>query len=104
MNEQSTPQQESAQASPCSGGPCTDAQDHVWDYLDGELNDGDCGRIKSHLESCDHCRETFDSEQKMKDAVSRACGCDAAPQDLRSRVVAMVAALRLESCRKKNDS
>ena len=86
---------------PCTAGPCNEASEHVWDYLDGELNDGDCARIKEHLAECEPCRHTFATEQRMKDAVSRACGCDAAPQDLKSKVVAMVAALRSESCRKR---
>lgn len=86
-------------AQPC-GCPCSEAKQHVWDYLDGEMADGDCGRIRAHLADCDSCRETYDSEQRMKDAVSRACGCDQAPQDLKSKVLAMVDALRREACSK----
>lgn len=83
-----------------AGCPCSEAQDHVWDYLDGELTEQDCGRIREHLSTCESCARTFDTEQKMKDAVSRACGCDEAPQDLRSRVAALVEGLRRESCRR----
>jgi mycothiol system anti-sigma-R factor len=90
--------QPQTQSGPCGGGPCDEAQQHVWDYLDGELCEGDCEGIKAHLAQCTPCRELFDSEQRMKDAVSRACGCDEAPQDLRSKITAMVSALRSEAC------
>lgn len=102
MSEKVAPPDTSA--GPCTEGPCSEATEHVWDYLDGELDEGDCERIKSHVEECEPCRRTYASEQKMKDAVSRACGCDSAPQDLRSKVIAMVDALRRESCRKKSES
>jgi len=82
----------------CTEGPCTEAKSHLWDYLDGEMNAGDCARIKQHVQECPPCEQLFASEQKIKDAVSRACGCEHAPQDLRGRVVSMIAALRLESC------
>lgn len=85
-------------AGPCTEGPCMEAQQHLWDYLDGELSSGDCAKIKAHVESCPPCEEMFNSEKKIKDAVHRACGCESAPQDLRSRVASMIAALKLEAC------
>lgn len=84
--------------SPCGGGPCSEAQEHVWDFLDGEMTDGDCARIRSHIEDCETCKTLFDSEQRIKQAVSRACGCESAPQDLKGKIVAMISALRIESC------
>ncbi len=82
----------------CSDGPCSEATSHLWDYLDGELSEGDCARIKAHVGECPPCEDLFKNEKKIKDAVSRACGCEHAPQDLRGRVITMIAALRLESC------
>jgi len=84
---------------PCNEGPCTEAQSHLWDYIDGELDDVDCTRIRTHLEECPPCGQMFKNERKVKDAVARACGsCEDVPQDLRSRVVAMVSQLRSEAC------
>ena len=75
-----------------------DAKNHLWDYLDGELSDGDCAKIKAHIEECPPCDEQFRNERKIKDAVHRACGCEHAPQDLRSRVISMIASFKLEAC------
>ncbi len=87
-----------ADAGPCTDGPCTEAQEHLWDYLDGEMSAGDCAKIKAHIEDCPPCLEMFNNEQKVKDAVHRACGCESAPQDLRSRVTSLIASLKLEAC------
>lgn len=84
--------------SPCTGGPCSEAQQHVWDFLDGEMTESDCARIRSHIEQCQTCKSLFDNEQKIKSAVSRACGCESAPQALKGKIVALVSALRLEAC------
>ena len=87
-----------AGAGPCTDGPCTEAQQHLWDYLDGELSDGDCAKIKAHIEECPPCSEMFENEAKLKEKVHRACGCESAPQALRSRVMSMIAAFKLEAC------
>ena len=87
-----------ADAGPCTDGPCSDAKNHLWDYLDGELSDGDCAKIKAHIEECPPCGEEFRNEAKVKEAVHRACGCEHAPQDLRSRVISMIAAFKLDAC------
>lgn len=87
-----------ASAGPCSDGPCTEAQQHLWDYLDGEMSEGDCAKIKAHIEQCPPCEELFNNEAKFKKAVNRACGCESAPQDLRSRVISMIAAFKIEAC------
>jgi mycothiol system anti-sigma-R factor len=87
-----------ANAAECTEGPCTEAKNHLWDYLDGELDPGDCARIKAHVQKCPPCEQLFSGEKKIKDAVSRACGCEHAPQDLRGRIISMIATLRAESC------
>ncbi len=93
-----------AGSEPCNDGPCNEAKGHLWDYLDGELTGGDCDRIKSHIKECPPCDELFRNEQKVKDAVSRACGCEQAPPDLQNRITAMVGRLRSEACGGTSDS
>lgn len=86
-------------AKPCAeGGRCADAEQHVWDYLDGEMGSKDCARISEHVASCPPCEAMFKNEKKLKDAVSRACGCEEAPQDLRGRIATRLAQLRAEHC------
>ncbi len=72
---------------PCSGGPCVEAQEHIWELLDGELTGDMCTRIEEHLADCGPCRRLRDDEQQLKDAIHRACGCESVPSDVRSRVL-----------------
>lgn len=78
--------------------PCSEANEHVWNYLDGELGEQDCSRIKEHLAECKECRDQYESEQSLKDAVSRSCGCDEVPITLRAEISVLVARLRNQSC------
>ncbi|MEI6623496.1 MAG: mycothiol system anti-sigma-R factor [Actinomycetes bacterium] len=82
----------------CGPGPCGDAKAHLWEYVDGELSEDDCARIRQHIEACPPCGELYINERKVKDAVARACRCECAPQDVRGKVMAMVTQLRIEMC------
>ena len=82
----------------CTEGPCAEAQEHVWEVIDGEMSAEDCARIRAHFEACPPCDEVYHSERKVKDVVARACGCESAPQDLRGRVTALIVRLRIETC------
>jgi len=35
--------------------PCTEVLDRVYGYLDGELGELDCAKIKQHLDECGPC-------------------------------------------------
>ena len=39
---------------------CTDIQDKLSPYVDGELPDGERGEVEVHLESCGECRQTLE--------------------------------------------
>ncbi|MFZ1361993.1 MAG: mycothiol system anti-sigma-R factor [Candidatus Nanopelagicales bacterium] len=95
--EQLNPESGSAQAAQ-AGCPCSEANEHVWNYLDGELSEQDCSRIKEHLAVCKECRDQYESEQSLKEAVSRSCGCDEVPITLRAEISVLVARLRNQSC------
>lgn len=82
----------------CTDGPCAEAQEHVWEFIDGEMSAEDCARIRAHFQVCPRCDEVYHSERKVKDVVARACGCESAPQDLRGRVTALIVRLRIETC------
>lgn len=88
----------SATDSGCTEGPCVEAQEHVWEVIDGEMSADDCARIRAHFEACPPCDEVYHNERKVKDVVARACGCESAPQDLRGRVTALIVRLRIETC------
>lgn len=100
MTFESAPEQPSSNtASTDSDCPCSEANEHVWNYLDGELSEQDCARIKEHLATCTQCRDQYDSELKLKEVVSRSCGCDEVPITLRAEITILVARLRNESCK-----
>lgn len=78
--------------------PCTEAAEHVWSYLDGELETRDCERIKKHLAQCPPCKEQYDSNRGFKETILRSCGCEETPITLRAELTLLVARLRNEAC------
>lgn len=73
---------------------CRDLEDVLSAYVDGEALDGDCARVRTHIESCGACRDRVAGERQARDAVRarrdvlRAC----APAALKARCAAHAAA------------
>ena len=59
--------------------PCTEVLDRVYGYLDGELADLDCAKIRQHLDECGPCLREYGLEEAVKRVVQKHCGCDPAP-------------------------
>jgi len=59
--------------------PCTEVLDRVYGYLDGELDDMDCAKIRKHLHECGPCLREYGLEEVVKRVVQKHCGCDPAP-------------------------
>ena len=72
---------------------CSEVIARVYEYLDGEMPDGDCGKIKQHLHECGPCLKEYGIEDEVKKLVKRSC-TDPAPEDLRAKVLAKLAAAR----------
>jgi mycothiol system anti-sigma-R factor len=75
---------------------CSEVIARVYEYLDGEMPDGDCGKIKQHLHECGPCLREYGIEDEVKKLVKRSCS-DPAPEDLRAKVLAKLAAARTTS-------
>jgi mycothiol system anti-sigma-R factor len=75
---------------------CRDVLEQVYLYLDGEIDDADCAQIRQHLDECAPCLREFGIEQEVKALVARTCGCDVAPESLRSKVMMRIQAVRIE--------
>ncbi|MDP9395694.1 MAG: mycothiol system anti-sigma-R factor [Actinomycetota bacterium] len=75
---------------------CAEVIDHLYEYLDGELPDGECTKIRRHLDDCSPCLRQYGLEEAVKALVKRSCGCDGAPKDLRVRVLARIREVRVE--------
>lgn len=75
---------------------CREVLDQVYLYLDGEMADTDCGKVRQHLDECAPCLRQYGLEQQVMALVARACGCDPAPDGLRVRVLQRIQQVRIE--------
>jgi len=78
--------------SPCG---CEEAIDRLFEYLDAEVPDADCLRIAAHLAVCAGCHDAAGAEQHVRELIRRSC-VEAAPEELRVRVVASLSVLRVD--------
>lgn len=75
---------------------CREVIEKVYLYLDGEMADEDCIDIRDHLDECSPCLREYGVEQDIKALVARKCGCEIAPSELRTKVLARLQRVRLE--------
>jgi mycothiol system anti-sigma-R factor len=76
--------------------PCAEVLDHLYEYLDHELPDGDGSRIRQHLEECGPCLHEYGIEEAVKALVRRSCS-ELAPDALRAKVMIKIQEVRVES-------
>lgn len=72
------------------GVTCHEALRLVHEFLDGELEGVTRAEVEAHFEMCKRCYPHLRLERRFRDAIQRACAGEAAPSELRSRVLAMV--------------
>ncbi|MCW2600604.1 MAG: rsrA [Frankiales bacterium] len=75
--------------------PCSEVLEKVYLYLDGEAGDDDHDHIRIHLDECAPCLRQYGLEQAVKALVARSCA-EAAPIDLRDRVLLRIKQVRIE--------
>lgn len=73
---------------------CSEALNHLYEYLDGEVGTEDHRQIAQHLVECAPCLKEFDIEQVIRRLVARSA-CEVAPAQLRVRISATFASLRV---------
>jgi len=69
---------------------CRDALDLIYEYLDGELADVSEEQVRQHFEACRRCFPHLKLEEAFLAAVHRASRGEAAPPELRSRVMSLL--------------
>jgi mycothiol system anti-sigma-R factor len=74
--------------------PCTEVLERVYGYLDAELGDVDCAKIRQHLDECGPCLREYGLEEAVKRLVAKHCGCDPAPADLRAKILVRIREVR----------
>ncbi|MTE20928.1 mycothiol system anti-sigma-R factor [Streptomyces sp. TRM43335] len=73
---------------------CAEVLDHLYEYLDREMPEGDRAKFEQHFDECSPCLEKYGLEQAVKKLVKRCCGHDAVPTDLRSKVMGRIELIR----------
>ena len=76
-----------------SGKSCVEALDRLYEYIDNELPPEDVRRVAEHLQNCTNCDAERRVNERIKEIVS-GCPKEAAPEDLRARVLAVIAEAR----------
>ena len=69
------------------GFDCSRARLQLYEYLDAELDVGDCAKIREHLAHCGSCLEEYVIDQALKSLVHRSCGSEVAPTELRMQIL-----------------
>ncbi|SEF83360.1 mycothiol system anti-sigma-R factor [Thermomonospora echinospora] len=77
--------------------PCTEVLARVYSYLDGELDDSNCDKVREHLDECGPCLREYGLEEAVKRLVGKSCGCEPAPEELRSKVMGRIERLCAEA-------
>ena len=78
---------------PRTAADCEEALTHLAEFLDSELAETDCGRIRQHLADCEPCLAAYDAQDHLKKLVRRSCG-EIAPAELHVRIRAQLTVLR----------
>jgi mycothiol system anti-sigma-R factor len=76
--------------------PCSEVLAQLYTYLDGEIEDAGYAQIREHLDECGPCLREYGLEEVVKRLVAKCCGSEAAPSDLRSKVLVRIQAVRAE--------
>jgi mycothiol system anti-sigma-R factor len=72
---------------------CADCLERLYSYLDRELSPGELTAVRTHLDDCGGCEDSFVLEERFLARVRDCCHEDVAPTELRTRIVAR---LRME--------
>ena len=73
---------------------CNETIEKLYHYLDGELTDERRSEIRQHLDECGPCLREYGLEEAGKRLVHRHCGHDAAPGELRIKVLTRIRQVR----------
>lgn len=66
-------------------GQCADFLQSIVYLLDNELDEADVSAVRTHLDTCNPCFETYELQRRVKELVARSCA-ETAPAELRIRV------------------
>ena len=70
---------------PAAQPECRESLTELYWFLDGELTEERRALIRTHLEACNGCLETYDFEAELRQVVARKCR-ESVPEQLRVRI------------------
>jgi mycothiol system anti-sigma-R factor len=70
--------------------PCVEVLQHIYAYIDGEVDGPVEVSITTHLRECPPCLQHFAVERAVKGLVRRSCACEQAPEELRTQIVTKI--------------
>ena len=59
---------------------CQEVIQQLWEYLDGELPEGDAAEIRLHLAECAHCNPQYEFQLSLLEALVKAHAAREGPQ------------------------
>lgn len=71
-------------------GECAELYQLLDAYVDGELSEGECQRLKAHLVTCPSCLSEYERDALLKALVRRSCHCEQAPSTLRAQILTRI--------------
>lgn len=71
-------------------GDCSEVLLRVFEYIDEEMTEEDCERIRAHLDSCGPCMSEYHRDVLLKAIVRRSCTCEPAPAQLRLQILSSI--------------
>lgn len=72
---------------------CTEVVLRLFEFVDNEAGPDDCRWIQAHLDECGSCLREYESDRVLKEVVRRACGCEPAPENLRTQIMARITSI-----------
>ncbi|MDQ3810412.1 MAG: mycothiol system anti-sigma-R factor [Chloroflexota bacterium] len=73
---------------------CANCLQALQPYIDRELSDADVAQVRLHLEACRGCLHLYEFEESVRRLVRVRCREQQAPDGLRARIEACLAAER----------
>ncbi|NLG21844.1 MAG: mycothiol system anti-sigma-R factor [Actinomycetales bacterium] len=74
---------------------CAQVVLRLFEYVDHEAAEEDGRRIRQHLDECGSCLREYERDLLLKALVKRACNREAAPETLRSQIMARISTLQI---------
>lgn len=74
---------------------CAEVVLRLFEYVDHEAAAEDGRRIREHLDACGSCLREYERDVLLKELIRRACRREAAPEALRSQIMARISTLTI---------